>query len=389
MAILFGDGINDDTLAIQEMIDSGCCEVVLPAPKVCYIISKPIELPSDFRLVLPRFAQIRLKKGSDCVMLKNKTRVNKAHRTDIKLSDYVNEFDPDCESRNIEVVGGIWDCNNMEQRSNPILKPENFEGGYMGYGFLFYNVKNLTIKDLTIKDPVTFAVNIDKTSYFTVENITFDFNGGNPMNINMDGIHINGNCHYGCVKNIKGACHDDMVALNAEEGSCGPISHIDISGLYCENCHSAVRFLTVSSPVTDISVRDVHGTFWQYGIIFSKYYKGDVTGYFDSITIENICASKTYRPERYNGQRKYAFICFQNETKVYNIKLSGIYRKEFKVPDETIMIEEGGFVDNLVVENVATENHTDGEMKLFVNNGTVNKITASNIRGNGNYIEIK
>ena len=27
---LYGDGIHDDTDAIQEMIDSGCCEVVLP-----------------------------------------------------------------------------------------------------------------------------------------------------------------------------------------------------------------------------------------------------------------------------------------------------------------------------------------------------------------------
>ena len=38
--ILYGDGIHDDYPAIQEMIDSGVCEVSLPAPKQKYIITK-------------------------------------------------------------------------------------------------------------------------------------------------------------------------------------------------------------------------------------------------------------------------------------------------------------------------------------------------------------
>ena len=35
---LYGDGVHDDTNAIQEIIDSGICEVCLPAPKnISYI----------------------------------------------------------------------------------------------------------------------------------------------------------------------------------------------------------------------------------------------------------------------------------------------------------------------------------------------------------------
>lgn len=30
---LYGDGVHDDTNAIQEIIDSGICEVCLPVPK--------------------------------------------------------------------------------------------------------------------------------------------------------------------------------------------------------------------------------------------------------------------------------------------------------------------------------------------------------------------
>ena len=55
---LYGDGVHDDTNAIQEIIDSGICEIGLTASKEYYLISKPLELPSGFRLVLPRFAEI-------------------------------------------------------------------------------------------------------------------------------------------------------------------------------------------------------------------------------------------------------------------------------------------------------------------------------------------
>ena len=69
---LFGDGVHDDTAAIQEMIDSGACEVSLPAPEKCYIISKPLTIPSNFKLKLPRYAEIKLADGSNCFMLQNK-----------------------------------------------------------------------------------------------------------------------------------------------------------------------------------------------------------------------------------------------------------------------------------------------------------------------------
>ncbi len=70
--ILYGDGIHDDTAAIQELIDSSM-EVSLPAPKAFYLISKPLELHGNLRLKLPRYAEIRLADGANCYMLKNVT----------------------------------------------------------------------------------------------------------------------------------------------------------------------------------------------------------------------------------------------------------------------------------------------------------------------------
>ena len=73
MHTLWGDGIHDDYPAIQEMLDGGMCEVTLPAPKVCYLISKTLEIPSYTRLVLPRYAEIKLADGANCPMIANKT----------------------------------------------------------------------------------------------------------------------------------------------------------------------------------------------------------------------------------------------------------------------------------------------------------------------------
>ena len=66
---LYGDGIHDDTAAIQEMLDK-LGYASLPAPKEHYLISKPLIFHSKCKLKLPRFAEIRLAPGSNCVMAK-------------------------------------------------------------------------------------------------------------------------------------------------------------------------------------------------------------------------------------------------------------------------------------------------------------------------------
>ncbi len=64
--------------------------------------------------------------------------------------------------------------------------------------------------------------------------------------MNMDGIHLDGNCYYGMIRDLKGRCFDGLVALNAHEGIAGPISHIEINNIFAEGCYSAVRLLSVS-----------------------------------------------------------------------------------------------------------------------------------------------
>lgn len=398
MKKLYGNGINDDTQAIQERIDKAKGELILPMPKKCYIISKPLELPSNFKLELPRFAEIKLADHSDCVMLKNKTKAKEPVEAMDSLWAYLGVYDENYPCENIEVVGGIWNCNNMNQRANPIWmrfrEEDAYRNAYNGFGMLFYNVRNITIRSLTMKDPVTFAITLDKATYFTVEDIKFDFNFGNPIAGNMDGVHVNGNSHYGYIRNLMGTCHDDLVALNADEGTCGPITNVDISGIYSEDCHSAVRLLCKDANVENVHIHDVFGTYYQYCVGVTKFYPGDATGHFAGITIDNIYASKaslhdicyekdgeTIYPLRYKEVNNYVFspIYISEGVRAKDLTISNIHRKEEKLPVQTIWFEKGSCCEKVSIYDVHTENKTGKPMPVIVNDGTIDKLFTERI----------
>lgn len=407
--ILYGDGVHDDTAAIQERIDTAGCELILPPPEKFYLISSTLVLPSNFTLRLPRFAEIRLAKDSNCQMLKNRMRYAPAKRVKegypkhcYQIWAFVDDYSDAEEDRaeNISVIGGIWNCNNMEQMSNPDGYVKKRHGlservdphGYTGDGLLFYNVKNLTLSGLTIKDPVRYGVTMDLISDFTVEDITFDYNLGNPMPLNMDGIHLDGRCHRGVIRNLKGACYDDLVALNAHEGICGDISDILIDGMFAENCHSAVRLLTVGQVIRNIHITNVYGTYYQYTIALTKFYSGETTGYFDGITLDNIYASKAPRLDYYKdwpNDTGYPFLWVQKGTVVKNLCIDTVHRREYHCAVDTLHIDEGARVEHLTLSNITVENHTeDQELSLYVNHGEVGRLCQSNLVLDGEEITV-
>lgn len=384
MYTLWGDGIHDDYPAIQEMLDGGICEVTLPAPKVRYLISKTLEMPSYTRLVLPRYAEIKLADGANCPMIRNKTVSapdydGQGGFWDIVLRNSVEE--PDCV-HDFEISGGIWNCNNKGQAENPLWTAGSGPQGYSGFGMLFVNVKNFKLTNMTLKDPVNFAITLDTASWFTVEDLTFDFNYGNPTAVNMDGVHLNGNCHYGTIRNLKGTCYDDLVALNADEGTDGPITNIEITGIYSTDCHSAVRLLTVKNPVEKIHISDVYGTYYQYCIGVTKFYPGETIGYYDGITLDNIYASKAERYDIYCKKNSYVYplIFIQEETVVKNLKVHTLHRREYNTPVETVYVGARSQVDTIVLENITAENHTKEAMPLLVNNGKIDHLIIRDIK---------
>lgn len=375
MTKLYGDGIHDDTLALQELLDTKNALVELPVPQNFYLISKTLKIHSYQELRLPRYCRIKLAANSNCRMISN--------------------ADTDNGNEHITISGGIWDYNNLEQEKNPQIFTSNFSSAdgtptafkpnptfYDGFSLYFYNVKYLNLKDLTLKDPVTFACTIDTVSYFTIENIVFDFNHGNPYPVNMDGIHINGNCHFGTIRNLKGATYDDLVALNADEGSNGPITHIDIDGLYAERCQTFIRLLTVRNRVEHIHIHNLFGTCFMYGIGLTKYYKGETTGCFDAITLDNINISRgePVIDPRYprRGLDTFAMISIESETVTKSLHISDMHRNEKVLAVPTIEIQKNTTVENLTLENCSDT--SDMEFPFVKNNGDVGKLYMLNVR---------
>lgn len=388
---LYGDGIHDDTLAIQEMIDT-MCEVNLPAPEKNYLISKSLVLDSNKKLTLPRYAVIKLADNSNCPMVMNKVTYDPDEsRTPQAFNDlckhlwtFVRDYSPTAVCENIEVSGGIWDFNNLNQLPNPEQSKVYEPHGYTGDGMLFYAVKNLKVSNITLRNPVHYGITFDRVSYFTVDDVTFDYVTCNPLFINMDGVHFNGNCHFGRITNLKGRCYDDLVALNAHEGSKGPITNIEIDGLFAENCHSAVRLLTVSDDIKNIHISNVYGTYYQYCLGLTKYYPGETTGVFDGITFDNIYASKSTR-ELYPWPDSYVFpfIYIQSDTYTKNLKIENLYREEYNIVTPTIDVGVDAVVENMMVENVVLNSHMDEEIPVLNNDGTIKKLYFEKIRANG------
>jgi hypothetical protein len=387
---LYGDGIHDDTAAIQELIDSGLCEVSLPAPRACYLISAPLVIPSNFKLKLPRYAHIKLADGSNCFMLQNKvvdkpeSRLREflfpVHKELWKFYDLYSPDAADC-CHDFEIEGGIWDFNNQGQDPNPIYTCRFDERNYLGHTMFFYNVRNFRLSNMTFKDPANYAIMIDTGSYFTIENLTFDFNFGNPIASNMDGVHLNGNCHFGVIRNLQGACYDDLVALNAHEGSGGDITNMEIDGIFAENCHSAVRLLTVNHRIAHVTISRVFGTYYQYCIGLTKYYPGETTGGFDAITLRDIHAAKSERlpiQEAHMGDKSYHFplIWAQEEVVINRLSIEHLHRREHVNPIDTVRIEPRAFVRELNICDLTVENDTDSACAKVVNLGEIGRLRA-------------
>lgn len=353
MNIKAGNGINDDTEYIQGLLDSGKSCVYLPEPEKFYLISKPLRIPSETALVLDRFTEIRLAPGSNCLMLQN--------------------ADPVGGNRNISVAGGIWNYNNLNQEPNPLATQkykannqfdrtfndsDTYSEEYLGVPIRFMRVENLHISGLTLKDPITFAVQLGFVKYFTVSDITFDFNLGNPCAANMDGIHIDGGCRFGHVENLKGTCYDDLVAVNADDFISGPISDITINGIYSEECHSAVRLLSVVSPVRNISISNVYGSYYQYAVTLSKYFERPGSrGQFSNIILKNLSVSKSIRrPELKKITQTFELICIEPELDIDSLVIENLSRYETVNPVETIHIAENTSIGLLAVRDSVQKN---------------------------------
>ena len=378
---LYGDGIHDDLPAIQEMLDSGMTLIYLPPAEKNYLISGTILMHSNQELKLDKYTVIKLAANSNCSMIE-----------DAGGKEW---------NEHITVNGGIWDMNGGEQAPNPFhyategvnggLKRTEYEKkinfhpefdykfpGYTGFCFRFFKVKEFYFGNLTIKNPVTFGLQIAYVNDFTVENLMFDYKIGTPKLWNLDGVHVEGNCKNGYIRNLKGTCHDDIVAITSDDGCFGPIENIVVDGIYAQNAHSAVRLLSRITSVRNIHISNIFGTFYVYGIIISKYFEGEGRSKFENITIDNmyasICEGTVDVPGNYSP-----LISIGSDMDIKNINISNVVRNETHCPTPTIGIESNTLVENLSVSNCVQTNETQYPISFLYNDGTIKKLNILNI----------
>ena len=373
---LHGDGVTDDTAAIQARLDTGASMVYLPPPAKSYLISKALAIGSGQELRLDRFTLVKLAPKSDCHMVINRNW---------KTGD-----------RRVAVTGGVWDLDNVNQSPNPhqgrhckppreIRCPDHFERDFFrGEIFCFDKVEDLTIKGVTMMNPTTYAIQLTRTSYFLVDDVTFDFRTWNPIRLNMDGVHLDGGCHHGKISNLRGTCYDDLVAVNANDGICaayqGDITDLDIEGVYADYCHSAVRLLSNGTNVKRITIRNVHGNFYTYAVGFTHYFPQRPRGVFDDIVVEDVFAAKVFSPEEIgvNSRVKFQPIQFQGPIDCGTITLRNLSRDERNIPVETIGIDPKATIRHLTVRDCKMVNRMEVPIRFIVGRERVEKLTLEN-----------
>ncbi len=377
--ILYGNGINDDTPAIQELLDSGLSEVVLPAPQKCYMISKTLKIHGGQTLKLGRFTTIRLMPNSNCAMLED--------------DDFYTH------KENICIDGGIWDMNNTTQAPNPYHYPDEtgkmsrdrvaplgepkdrtaFYDIYTGICMRFCRIRRLIIKNITLKNPVTYGVQMGYTEDFTVRDILFDYTTGAPKLWNMDGIHIEGHCKNGTLYNLKGTCHDDLVAITADDGLYGPIENIIVDGIFAEHAHSAVRLLSHGLPIKNIKISNVYGSYYVYCIGLTKYHGSeDERGIMKNILIENVAACASEGTADVKGGH-YPFIWVQKGVDVEGLSIQNVEREENTYSTPLLKIDEGATVKRMRIRDIYQKSALQEEIPLLVLEGEAEILEKKNI----------
>lgn len=371
---LVGDGVADDTAAIQERLDSGVSCVYLPPPAKNYLISRTLRIGSGTELRLDRLTVIRLAPKSDCPMLENTCF----------RGGGTNSF--------VAVTGGIWDADNVRQTGNfmqtPDLRkkmPKTFDPDwFIGMAMRFCHVENMTLRGVTVRNPVTYGIEFGKASYVTVDDVTFDYRTWNPVPLNLDGVHLDGFCHHFRITNLRGTCFDDMVALNANDAICspeeGPITDVDIDGLYCDYCHSAARLLSAGAELKRVTIRNVHGNFYCYTVGLTHYFPQKPRGTMDDIVISDVFASKAIGPNKIDCafRRQMPVIQVEGPNDIGSLTIERVHRNERTLPADTIGIDAQATVRRLTVRDCKMDNRLGRPIRFLGLDGRVGTLVNEN-----------
>jgi hypothetical protein len=221
---------------------------------------------------------------------------------------------------------------------------------------------------------------------FTIEDITFDYN---LQRKNMDGVHLNGDCRWGRIANLKGTTNDDLVALNADDGgwaemSRGPIEDVSIDGIFAEDGYTAVRLLSAGSPIRRIQIANLFGSYRYNVVSFTNHnvHPGTAST-FDDISIRGVFCSKSPQGMHVDpltpGGSVLAMIWIAAPAVVSSLTISDFHRTEAAWAADTMAIEPGVTVESLQMSNVSLINRMAAPIDVLTNRGTIGCLGMVNV----------
>ena len=206
------------TKAFQKALDEN--EIVrIPASEEPYLIDAPVILPSDRRIEAEDGAVIRLAEGVRTLLFRN------AHTSDGTHRPVSGERD-----RNIAVIGGRWEESIDHRAGYGYTGMIDTDRSYYGVStcMFFNNMDGLLLENLTFAHTAGFSVQIGDIKNAVVKNIAF-------AECYADGIHVNGNMENLWIRDVRGQCGDDLVALNAYDWQNSSVDFGPMKTVLCEN----------------------------------------------------------------------------------------------------------------------------------------------------------
>lgn len=379
--MLYADGIHDDTLEIQKMLNARGI-VTIDKPGV-YLITRTLIIYSNTRFVLAPGVKLLASPMSRCALIENE------------------HFAGGGRDENIEIIGGIWDgnCDNMglvaeyesEHRLDDPYSPSLFKGKLIR----FAHIDRILLTRMTVVNPVSYGVQIGDVYGFVVRDIFFDYNWHFGT---TDGIHINGPARDGVIENLGGTTNDDLVSLTPYDESHAEVTKGDIENVYIHNLsakngYSGVRLLAGDDlSLTNVRIDGLYGSYRHHAVVISNHNDRPGRTWFDGIVIENVYASKSDTPLGEGCHLKWegnadsdAFFYFGRKAKCGNVTLRNVHRHQKSSTQSPLFkFDDTCEIDRLLLDNVCQTTENGATAPLWDNEGRINELIErdAEIRGN-------
>ena len=376
--MLYGDGIHDDTLALQELLDKrGIVTLDKPAT---YLVSKTLIIHSNTRFEISPGVTFVAAPMSRCALIENE------HFRDTTGRD-----------ENIEIIGGTWDgnCDAMgldavyeaEHRLDDPFHPDTFKGKLIR----FARIDRITLQRMTVKNPVSYGIQIADVYGFVVRDIFFDYNWHFGT---TDGVHINGPAYDGVIENLSGTTNDDMVSLTTydephAEVTLGEIANVYIHNICARNGYSGVRLLSGENyDLRNVRVDGIYGTYRHHAVVISNHNMRPGRTWFEGVVLENIYASKSNTPlgegcflywEKYADQN--AFISIGRGSICGDMVIRNVFRhQEHSTESPLILVSSKASIKHLYLENIRQTTGEGATAPFFDVRGEITELVERDVK---------